>query len=643
MADLSDLAEPVDLSDLAEPTQQPTTVQPVQPVQQPPESGTLYTRFMNVMAKAMAGVQQQQASEIEETSKALGKPLVDVKPRDVLRLNPALALLPEDKAKGVAEGVANLATAASAPGPTLRVGVAAAMAPGVVMPALAAVAGKDVADKMHSAQIASAEGDTQEAAKLYTEAGGETLMATLPALHSALSRAPAPPVIERPPQVELNLNSPPAPGTDTPIPTTSTPQTQGAVRITTSPAASLPERIRGLWGEVANEALPQITTVHRETGELGVRSVTATHVGRATGEVFAENVLRDLNVDPREFGAALVEDNLRSRRADLRASAAEAAADSPQDAQLLNQAADAVGTVIGARNSPFPSEEAWLAYLDRPEVQTAIERHKAMWTEQKDPLFRQANDLDPETPLPSRGERTGARINMRAIPEGESSPTAIAVHDTPDAMARTGAGEEAEAGVPYRSTLIRQMATLQKRDPFARSFTGLGHAYEADYTELMRHGFGREMPVAAQHEFIRSLVDSGNAVVGDSSYMPDLTIRGERTQNYLLSMRPWSGRYLHLPRSLAPEYEAATGLKPSERFPMLDRVSGIFTKASIQGLAEGTTHMANMLSQVITGPGPTSNPLINALLKSAGRVDLLYTLPRSSSGSLRARRATSST
>lgn len=603
---------------------------------------TFFWRFATALGRSMAQVQAQHEAEIKAVDPST--PLVTVSPQAVRNFSlfaapgtaALLKLAPNDVREGVEQGAANLATGLTTPG-TAVIGAATAVQPEIGIGVLSGLAAKSAGSKLGEASVAAQQGDRKEAARLTTEALGEGAMAVAPALHVAL-KAPAveaPPVlgkqpVETPavPQVELKLNAPKVEGTDVPLPTSATPSVQAATRLAASPQGSFMDTLRTWMRSSANESLPRITEAHRESGELGVRLTTAARVGREMGDIFAENVLRGLDVNPREFGAFVVEDNLRSRVVDLLEQADKAT--TPEDAQLLRTAADAVGTIVGAEGSPFPTEESWLDYWNRPEVQEAARRHRDMWAEQKDPIYRQANDLDPETPLASRGMLSGVRINMKAIREGEASPTALPVRDSLRGVERIAASEDTPSGRVSRPDVIRQMATLRKSDPFAKGFTGLGSAYEADYAELLRHGFGRELPVAAQHAFIKSMVDNGVAVLSDSSFEPDLTINGEPTVNRLQSMRPWTGRYLHLPKSLANEYDAAVGMSPSfPKLPVLHQLSQLATVASTWGLGEGTTHFSNLLTGVITGAGPTSNPLLNGLIKSfSGRADLLYTLPR---------------
>lgn len=367
----------------------------------------------------------------------------------------------------------------------------------------------------------------------------------------------------------------------------------------------LPAKIRKLWRSAAMKQAPRMTDSNRTTGEKAVRYAASFFYAREKGLEFAGKVLQ--GVDDRKLGVALSEDNLRSVKDGFTAQANEAKSKGlAEDAAQFEQAANAVRSLIGAQGSPFATEAEYQAFLADPATQAAIERHKQLWTEQKDPLFRQANDLDPDTPLTTRGKQTGARINLKAI-NPEDPATAP--------VGRTGRG-------------FRQLATLKRRDPFARRATGMGQAYEGSYSELMANGFERELPVATQHEFIKALIESGDARVTDREVMPDLELKGEPTTGRLLRLNPWKGKFLHVRKSLLDEFDSISGLDKPLKIPILSAFNDVMTHQSIVGFAEGSTHSSNLMTQLFTGLGPTSNPLLNALIKSLGRVDLLYQIPR---------------
>lgn len=363
--------------------------------------------------------------------------------------------------------------------------------------------------------------------------------------------------------------------------------------------------VREHWREAAMLQAPKLTDLNREAGESGVRFASSFLFGRQHGLMFAEKVLDGLNVKAEQFGVALSEDNLR----DLRRSYTEEARKLGESGKLdeanqIMEQANAVQTLIGKKNSPFKTEDQYQEFLNRDDVKEAIRRHIQLWKEQKDPMYRKANDLDPETPLATRGLQTGARINLKAVMEGDKP-----IHGV---------------GLPR----FRQLITMKRRDPFARRATGAGKVYEGNYHELMANGFEREMPVATQHEFYKKLIDTGIGKVQSKEFVGDLTINGEATKAILLKLNPWRNQWLHVPLSVFEEVKTISGLDQQPQLKVFKKFNDLMTGLSIQGLAEGTTHASNLLTQVFTGLGPTSNPMINAMLKSVGRSDLLITLPR---------------
>lgn len=377
------------------------------------------------------------------------------------------------------------------------------------------------------------------------------------------------------------------------------------------PIERVGKSIRDFWRSFSLQSLPKLTDSNRELGEAGVRYETSPRVARAKGIDFAERVAGP--DAPKEFdsqfGTALAEDNLRGIKEGLRTeSVNEAAKGNDTRAAELKAAADKVATLVGKKNSPFKTEADYQAFLNHAKTQEAIDRHIQQWEAEKDPLFRKANDLDPDAELSSRGLQTGARVNLKNIMTDEGTPTTV--------------------GPAARPTLIKQTATLLRRDPFARRAKGTGQSYEGSYRELMAHGYEREYPVAMQHDFIRKLIESGDASLDTREYPKGLEIKGEGTKGYLMKLRPWAGQFLQIRKSLAPEYESISGLTPATKIPYYSKAADFLTKQSVMGLAEGSTHVGNILTQLFTGVGPTANPMINALLKSAGRSDLLVSFPK---------------
>lgn len=408
------------------------------------------------------------------------------------------------------------------------------------------------------------------------------------------------------------------------------------------------------WRQFSMQSLPKITDSNRLAGEAGVRYAVSPIVARSKGLTFAENVtegVRQSDFD-QKFGTGLTEDNLRDLKrqwneradeaedrheiidsikeqiAELKDAADDGDADAirsisrmrqeirrlraltDEHAAIFRERANNVTTMIGADNSPFRTEAEYRAFMDNPETQQAINRHIERWRVEKDPLYREASDIDPDIEeLPTRGLDYGARINLKDISREQATPTAVGGVHAP------------------RSRFINPRATLRRYNPFAQAATGAG-TYEGSYKEIMANGFGKEYPVAKQHEFIRQLVRGGDAKITPNAVEPELELKGEGTQPYLLTRGPWKGKTLHVRKGLAQEYEDASGLSSERTWGIYSKVGEFLTRMSVQGLAEGSTHVSNLLSQVFTGLGPTSDPLINTLLKTMGRSDLLFSLPK---------------
>jgi hypothetical protein len=389
-------------------------------------------------------------------------------------------------------------------------------------------------------------------------------------------------------QVKAQQETERAPAYSLGIAAPGTAQAHELIGAFTTAVKESPQWARDVWNSFSVKSAPKMTQSKRELGESAVRYAASPLVGRTKGQIFADRVLQGTNIDPVKFGTALTEDNLRSIKASR----------PPEEAANVR-------TLIGTRGSPFKTEADYQAFLNDPQTKIAIERHKQQWTEQKDPLFRQATDLDPDTPLETRGLQTDARINLKAVNPDEPGVAPIG-----------------------RKPGFRQLATLKRRDPFAAKATGAGQAYEGHYHEIMAHGFERELPVAAQHQFIKELIDNGDATVRDKSFVEDLELKGEKTNGYLLTLKPWTGKFLHVRKGLVPEYEGISNLRQPIKVPILTAANNFLTRQSIAGLAEGTTHASNLMTTVFTAPGPTVNPLLNALIKPLGRVDLLYSIPK---------------
>lgn len=142
-----------------------------------------------IIAEAIAA-RQQSRQEFAERTDRLKEPLINFTPRGVASVSPVLSLLPTEVGQGMAEGMANIASAATSP-ENIALGAAAIAAPEVVGPVLGGMMAKEAGRAFGEASVAIQTGDTREATRLLTEGGAATVGALTGAVAPALPRARA--------------------------------------------------------------------------------------------------------------------------------------------------------------------------------------------------------------------------------------------------------------------------------------------------------------------------------------------------------------------------------------------------------------------------------------------------------------------
>lgn len=350
----------------------------------------------------------------------------------------------------------------------------------------------------------------------------------------------------------------------------------------------------------AGESLPRMVEANPEAGEAGVSFASARLAAPLKAQLFVQEALKDTGVDPVAFGAALTEDNLRSVREQRLAAGADPA--------TVN-----VNTVIGKRGSPFATEAQYQAFLSDPATQKAVAQYKTVWDAVKEPQYRLAASIDPATPLASRGVQTGARINLFGVKAGETPPTGVRI-----------------AGGGGGGNLL---ATLRRKSPFARRATGESDSYVIDLRDIMANSMEKEYAIAMKNKMDAALVANGDAAVVKAGDMPPV-LKGEATAKApftRLSIKTEDGIInrntdLYIRKSLYPEYRALHGTDLEASIPGLTKIGERLTRASLVGLSEGTVHVSNLLTGVLTRPGPTANLLANTALKAFGRADVPITI-----------------
>lgn len=361
---------------------------------------------------------------------------------------------------------------------------------------------------------------------------------------------------------------------------------------------------KGWIGGLAGKTFPKLTALNREVGEKAARWISSRIAAKPSADLFSSKVLEGLKVDPLKFGAALHEDNLRSIRKGY------------EDAGNTD-AANGVNTIIGGKGSPFKTEADYQAFLDDPQTQLAIERHKALWDDIIAPQYRHAMSLDPDEKLPERGLQTGARINLNNLRESDA---------VKDKVFTVGRGN--------------LLGTLKKKSIFGRQATGTGEGYGMNYTDIMRNTFGKQLEVANKNHFEDAMVDAGLAKIEQPGQ--PVTINGREAKAFpykrqtliLKNGQPMSqSRSIYIDPRIAGEYEIGSNVQKNVfeggrgEFPA--KVASAFNRAALAGLTDATVHVSNLGSAMFTRPGTSGGLLTDTLLSSLGRADVPVTLIRS--------------
>jgi hypothetical protein len=356
----------------------------------------------------------------------------------------------------------------------------------------------------------------------------------------------------------------------------------------------------------AGHTLPKFTAKLREAGEAGARYLSSRIAAPFKSIMFSRRVLAS-GVNPKKFGTALTEDNLRSVREDFSNAANQAAAkgDIALATELGNKAAN-VRSLIGANNSPFKTEAEYQAFLKEPTTLAAIEIHKKLWEEEIEPQYRKAQGLDPDVALPTRGLQTEARINLKALLEDEPGNRVVT------------------AG---RGSLL---TTFKKKSPFAREAKGTAQRYETDYNEIIGNTYAKQLEIANQNDFHRVLVENGLAKIGPKA--PDEVAGEAPSQAFPLQRRLIlsdgksfaKNENLYLPKSLEKEYRAASNLNPKATALLLSHISNVLNKAAISSVSEFVGHTWNLSDALFNSP--KANVVTDALLKATGRADVIPTI-----------------
>lgn len=373
----------------------------------------------------------------------------------------------------------------------------------------------------------------------------------------------------------------------------------------------LANRFKGLVDTVMGKTFPKTTIADKKSGELAARWISARIAAPHQSNVFVTNVLADTGIDPVEFGTALTEDNLRSVKDGFLQEVKDAK--TPEEKSNAQLKADAVGTTIGGKNSPFKTEEEYQAFIKDPTTQSAIDRHRSAWQETVDPMYKNAMSIDPDEELPSRGKQTGARVNLSAIQEGDTGGNRVTT---------VGQGN--------------LLGTLKKKSPFGRQATGAGQ-YNTNYFDMMANTFGRQAEIAGKNAFEKQLVDSGNAVIDKPGQASKIMLPDEegvkefpfKRQTIITKDGAISkNQSIYVRDSLSSEYRTGSNVDASKRLPFVTAFLNVFNRLALAGLTDASVHVTNLAITLMTRPGMMGSAWMDSLLSATGRLDIPVVLTK---------------
>lgn len=379
--------------------------------------------------------------------------------------------------------------------------------------------------------------------------------------------------------------------------------------------AQIGNRLKGEYQTAMGATMPKTTIADQASGEAGARLLASKISAPYLARTFSSSVLEGTGVDPVKFGAALTEDNLRSVKQGFIDQAKEATAKGEPDASAEAKAkADAVTTTVGGKGTPFANEADYQAFLKEPATGQAIEKHRALWQQVIDPMYKNAQSIDPTEVLPGRGQATGARVNLYAD-DG------------------TVKGPKVSTASPTNNLLN----TLRKKSPFGTQAKGTGTAYNVDYHQMMENTFARQFEIANKNAFENKLVDAGHAVIdkpGEKIMMPD----GEETTAFPLKRQRVvtqdgksfsQNQSIYIRKSLAGEYARANNL---DRIPIpaaWKATANILNQSALAGLTDASVHVLNLGTALFTRPSVAGSLISDSLLSTFGRADVPVAIVKS--------------
>ena len=323
-----------------------------------------------------------------------------------------------------------------------------------------------------------------------------------------------------------------------------------------------------------------MTEANPEASAAASAKAASPVAARATADRIVSEVVRPGTVGDLELGAALTEANLRDVRRGY-----EAAGDAAGAAR--------VRTIIGAEGSPFKTEAEYRAFLDKPEVKTAIERHKALFEANIESLYKESVGIPEAEALPARGsEAYGARINLKRVtPEEKPGPGQVRFYD-----------------VSANPGNVRN-----RRNPFSRRASGASEAYDLLYSRIIENSLSRQYETATWKRTQKALLDGGDAVLVKPGEKPPTDIKG-RAPYRLVEGRLNEGT-LYVRSDLAGELTRVAKVNPDT--PLTGRVLKPVNIAALTGPADAITNIVNVVGGTMVYPAGKGGAAAQAALKAS--------------------------
>lgn len=382
--------------------------------------------------------------------------------------------------------------------------------------------------------------------------------------------AASPAEMTRPPIAEAHIGNPDVP----PPARASVPWHQAITDVFTKVGTTLKA--------MAGETMPRTTAANREVGEAGARFLSSAYAARPLAHDFTEHLFNGTGIEGADrvrYMAAIVEDNLRDVRQGFQAKATEELGKGNIEAsEKLFEDAAKVRSLIGAKKSPFKTEDEFQDFLGDPSVKSAIRNHIALWNEKIEPMYKEARLIDPDVELPSRGIQTGARVNLKAIQPGdEGVVNGITV---PESGKLTG--------------------TMRKKTPFGIRAKGTGTTYEIDPESVFANTYVKQLELANKNAFDKALVESGNAVIEKPGWKG--TIGDEPVVSYPLTRGPFQGKNIYVRKSLSGEYETASNVYRRVSLGKLTPILNTMNSVALKSLTEFSVHTGNLMTALFNSP-----------------------------------------